>query len=109
MLEKSVSLDDTFAEAWADLRDAYGAKGYFLEGGQEAMGGQSRRSSRRKRFSLIPISRRPMWLGLVCFGVRPMVFPTKKRSLRFVAPWQWIQFSGRPMVPGSDLFSRRAH
>ena len=33
MLEKSVSLDDTFAAAWADLSLAYGSKAYWLEGG----------------------------------------------------------------------------
>jgi TolB-like protein/Tfp pilus assembly protein PilF len=33
MLEKSVSLDGTFADAWADLSLAYGIKAYFLEGG----------------------------------------------------------------------------
>jgi len=33
MLEKSVSLDDTFAPAWADLSLAYGSKAYWLEGG----------------------------------------------------------------------------
>jgi TolB-like protein len=31
MLEKSISLDDTFAEAYAELSIAYLAKGYFLE------------------------------------------------------------------------------
>ena len=33
MLEKSVSLGDTFAAAWADLSLAYGSKAYWLEGG----------------------------------------------------------------------------
>jgi len=33
MLEKSVSLDDTFAPAWADLSLAYGSKAFWLEGG----------------------------------------------------------------------------
>jgi len=33
MLEKSVSLDDTFAAAWADLSLAYGHKAFWLEGG----------------------------------------------------------------------------
>jgi adenylate cyclase len=31
MLEKSVLLDDTFAEAWAELSIAYSSKGFFLE------------------------------------------------------------------------------
>jgi tetratricopeptide (TPR) repeat protein len=31
MLEKAVSLDDTFAEAWADLSSAYHGKGYFFD------------------------------------------------------------------------------
>jgi TolB-like protein/class 3 adenylate cyclase len=35
MLEKSVSLDDTFADAWAELSVAYGSKGFFLEAGQK--------------------------------------------------------------------------
>jgi TolB-like protein/class 3 adenylate cyclase len=33
MLEKSVSLDDTFAAAWANLSSAYGSKAFFLEAG----------------------------------------------------------------------------
>src|SRR5437868_11434296 len=33
MLEKSVSLDGTFAEAWAELSQAYGSKAFFLEPG----------------------------------------------------------------------------
>jgi TolB-like protein/class 3 adenylate cyclase len=33
MLEKSVSLDGTFAEAWADLSQAYGSKAFFLQAG----------------------------------------------------------------------------
>jgi TolB-like protein len=33
MLEKSVSLDGTFAPAWADLSLAYGSKAFWLEGG----------------------------------------------------------------------------
>src|SRR2546423_2238217 len=33
MLEKSVSLDDTFAPAWADLSLAYGSKAFWLEAG----------------------------------------------------------------------------
>jgi Flp pilus assembly protein TadD len=33
MLEKSVSLDDTFAAAWADLSLAYGSKAFWLEAG----------------------------------------------------------------------------
>jgi TolB-like protein/class 3 adenylate cyclase/Tfp pilus assembly protein PilF len=33
MLEKSVSLDGTFAEAWAELSLAYGSKAFFLEAG----------------------------------------------------------------------------
>jgi TolB-like protein/class 3 adenylate cyclase len=32
MLEKSISLDDTFAEAYAELSIAYSSKAYFLEG-----------------------------------------------------------------------------
>ncbi len=35
MLEKSVSLDSTFADAWAELSLAYGSKGFFLEAGQK--------------------------------------------------------------------------
>jgi TolB-like protein/class 3 adenylate cyclase/cytochrome c-type biogenesis protein CcmH/NrfG len=35
MLEKSVSLDDTFAEAWAQLSIAYSSKGYFIEAGKK--------------------------------------------------------------------------
>jgi TolB-like protein len=35
ILEKSVSLDDTFAEAWAELSQAYGSKAYFLEAGKK--------------------------------------------------------------------------
>jgi tetratricopeptide (TPR) repeat protein len=35
MLEKSVSLDDTFAPAWADLSQAYASKAYFLEAGKK--------------------------------------------------------------------------
>ena len=35
MLEKSVSLDPTFADAWAELSVAYGSKGFFLEAGQK--------------------------------------------------------------------------
>jgi tetratricopeptide (TPR) repeat protein len=35
MLEKSVSLDPTFADAWAELSIAYGSKGFFLEAGQK--------------------------------------------------------------------------
>jgi TolB-like protein len=31
LLEKAVSLDGTFAEAWADLGDAYQGKGYFFD------------------------------------------------------------------------------
>jgi tetratricopeptide (TPR) repeat protein len=33
MLEQSISLDDTFAEAWAELSNAYSNKAFFLEGG----------------------------------------------------------------------------
>jgi TolB-like protein len=33
MLEKSVALDNTFAEAWAELSIAYSSKAYFLEAG----------------------------------------------------------------------------
>ena len=33
MLEKSVSLDNTFAPAWADLSLAYGSKAFWLEAG----------------------------------------------------------------------------
>jgi TolB-like protein/class 3 adenylate cyclase/Flp pilus assembly protein TadD len=33
MLEKSVSLDNTFADAWAELSLAYGNKAFFLEAG----------------------------------------------------------------------------
>src|SRR6266403_290128 len=33
MLEKSVSLDGTLAEAWAELSQAYGSKAFFLEAG----------------------------------------------------------------------------
>jgi adenylate cyclase len=33
MLEKSVSLDDTYADAWAELSLAYGSKAFFLEAG----------------------------------------------------------------------------
>lgn len=33
MLEKSVSLDGTFADAWAELSLAYGSKAFFLEAG----------------------------------------------------------------------------
>jgi TolB-like protein/class 3 adenylate cyclase/Tfp pilus assembly protein PilF len=35
MLEKSVTLDGTFADAWAELSIAYGSKGFFLETGQQ--------------------------------------------------------------------------
>jgi tetratricopeptide (TPR) repeat protein len=35
MLEKSVSLDPTFADAWAELSVAYGSKGFFVEAGQK--------------------------------------------------------------------------
>ena len=35
MLEKSVSLDDSFAEAYAELSIAYTSKAYFLEGGEK--------------------------------------------------------------------------
>jgi TolB-like protein/class 3 adenylate cyclase len=35
LLEKSVSLDDTFAEAYAELSDAYGTKGYFFDPGNK--------------------------------------------------------------------------
>ena len=35
LLEKSVSLDPTFADAWAELSVAYGSKGFFLEAGQK--------------------------------------------------------------------------
>ncbi len=35
LLEKSVSLDGTFAEAYAELSDAYGAKGYFFDPGNK--------------------------------------------------------------------------
>jgi TolB-like protein/class 3 adenylate cyclase len=35
ILEKSLSLDDTFAEAWAELSQAYGSKAYFLEAGKK--------------------------------------------------------------------------
>jgi TolB-like protein/Flp pilus assembly protein TadD len=34
-LEKSVSLDGTFADAWAELSIAYGSKGFFLAAGQK--------------------------------------------------------------------------
>jgi TolB-like protein/Tfp pilus assembly protein PilF len=35
LLEKSVSLDPTFADAWAELSVVYGSKGFFLEAGQK--------------------------------------------------------------------------
>jgi len=35
LLEKSVGLDDTFAEAWAELSQAYTSKAYFLEAGKK--------------------------------------------------------------------------
>ncbi len=35
ILEKSVALDDTFAEAWAELSSAYGGKAFFLEAGKK--------------------------------------------------------------------------
>jgi TolB-like protein/class 3 adenylate cyclase len=35
ILEKSVSLDGTFAEAWAELSSAYSGKAFFLEAGKK--------------------------------------------------------------------------
>jgi len=42
MLEKSVSLDDTFADAWAELSLAYGNKAFFLEAGTKQWGTKSK-------------------------------------------------------------------
>src|SRR5437867_521742 len=42
MLEKSVSLDDTFADAWAELSLAYGNKAFFLEAGMKQWGTKSK-------------------------------------------------------------------
>ncbi len=35
ILEKSISLNNTFAEAWAELSSAYSGKAYFLEAGKK--------------------------------------------------------------------------